>query len=102
MSEEEISGHILVSGRVQGVLFRAHTQDVACSLSLVGWVKNRKDGKVEVYCEGKKESVEKLIDWCRKGPSSAKVSDIELKYGEPTHKFEKFEIRYCNTLANHK
>lgn len=89
---EEVSCHILVSGRVQGVFFRAYTQDMAGSLGLVGWVKNIRDGRVEVYCEGEREKVEKLVEWCRKGPPSAIVKDVELKYGEPTHQFKRFEI----------
>ncbi|MFH0774469.1 MAG: acylphosphatase [bacterium] len=93
MSSDEISCHILVSGRVQGVFFRAHTKDGAISLGLVGWVKNLRDGRVEVYCEGEREKVEKLIEWCKKGPSSAIVRDVELKYGEPIHQLEGFEIK---------
>ena len=89
---EEVSCHILISGHVQGVLFRAYTERLAGSLGLVGWVRNLKDGKVEVYCEGEREKVEKLIEWCRKGPPSAEVRDVELKYGEPTHQTKAFEI----------
>ncbi|MDI6752611.1 MAG: acylphosphatase [bacterium] len=89
---EEVSCHILVSGRVQGVFFRAYTQDMAGSLGLVGWVKNIRDGKVEIYCEGERKEIEKFLKWCRKGPPFAIVRDIELEYGEPTHQFERFEI----------
>jgi acylphosphatase len=88
----EISCHILISGRVQGVLFRAYTERLAGSLGLVGWVKNLRDGRVEVYCEGEKEKVEKLIEWCGNGPPSARVRDVELKYGEPVHQTKVFEI----------
>ncbi len=86
--------HLFISGRVQGVFFRAHTQEVAHQLGLVGWVKNLDDGRVEIVAEGEGADLQRLIDWCRHGPPGARVDDVEIFYEEPTHEFKSFEIRY--------
>ncbi|HAW49878.1 TPA: acylphosphatase [bacterium] len=86
--------HILVSGLVQGVFFRANTKDVARSLGLVGWVRNLKNGKVEVYAEGKEEDIKRLVEWCRRGPRGARVSDIKVEYGNTQDGLDRFEVRY--------
>lgn len=69
--------HFWVSGRVQGVGFRYHTQVRATELGLLGWVRNLADGRVEVVAEGPRAQIEKLVEWCRKGPPSAKVVRLE-------------------------
>ena len=61
--------HMFVHGRVQGVFYRAKTQKVAEGLGLTGWVKNCRDGSVEIHAEGNKEKLEELIKWCRNGPA---------------------------------
>lgn len=86
--------HLFISGRVQGVFFRAYTKEVAQNLGLVGWVKNLEDGRVEIIAEGKKTDLQKLIEWCRQGPTGARVDDIEIIYEEPTNEFKSFEIKY--------
>jgi acylphosphatase len=86
--------HIYVSGHVQGVFFRAHTQEIAQRLNLVGWVKNLDDGRVEIVAEGSDNDLQKLIEWCWQGPPGARVDDVEIKYEEPTEEFKNFEIRY--------
>jgi acylphosphatase len=70
---------ILVSGRVQGVYFRAFTQKEAKKHQLSGFAKNLPDGRVEVVAAGPKEAVEKLILWCRKGPITARVDHVETE-----------------------
>ncbi|PKM35274.1 MAG: acylphosphatase [Gammaproteobacteria bacterium HGW-Gammaproteobacteria-10] len=70
---------ILVSGRVQGVYFRAFTQKEAKKHQLSGFAKNLPDGRVEVVAEGPKDAVEKLILWCRKGPITARVDHVETE-----------------------
>lgn len=70
---------ILVSGRVQGVYFRAFTQKEAKKHKLSGFAKNLPDGRVEVVAAGTKEAVEKLIQWCHKGPVTARVDHIETE-----------------------
>lgn len=74
------AAHVIVRGKVQGVYFRANTQKTAESLDLAGWVRNRPDGSVEIHAEGEKAKLEKLIVWCRQGPPSAQVKDVEIKW----------------------
>lgn len=86
--------HIFVSGRVQGVFFRAKTKSVATRLNLTGWVRNIPDGRVEVVVEGEEDKVNTLVDWCRKGPKFASVTGIEVKEEPFTGAFRDFRIRY--------
>lgn len=75
--------HVLISGKVQGVGFRASTRRRAKNLELAGWVKNTEDGKVEAVFEGEDDNVEEMLDWCRKGPSIAKVVNVDVEEEEP-------------------
>jgi len=68
--------HCIVSGRVQGVFFRASTQDIANRLGLKGWVKNRHDGAVELHACGEDKSLKQLQVWLSKGPADATVTDV--------------------------
>jgi acylphosphatase len=86
--------HVLVSGRVQGVFFRANTQEVAQRLGLSGYVQNLPDGRVEVVAEGNEEALRKLIEWCREGPPLARVERVEVRWENPTGAFTGFHIRY--------
>lgn len=70
--------HVFVSGKVQGVFFRSSTKDKADELGLSGWVKNLQDGRVEAVFEGEEGKVEKMVEWCRKGPEYAKVTTVEV------------------------
>ena len=72
--------HLIISGKVQGVFYRASCQETAQRLGLTGWVRNLPDGSVEVLAQGEKEKIEKLIEWCRKGPDGAKVSGVEMEW----------------------
>ena len=75
-----MSVHLIVSGRVQGVCFRAGTRDQALELGLCGWAKNCPDGTVEIHAEGDKKTLEQFITWCRKGPPAARVSALEVEW----------------------
>ncbi len=86
--------HIWVSGRVQGVYYRATTCDVARRLRLTGWVRNLPDGRVEIVAEGPEDSLKALIDWCWEGPPLAKVEDVEVVWESPTGEFDDFRVRY--------
>lgn len=86
--------HVLISGRVQGVWFRANTKDKAQQLGVKGWVRNTPDGKVEALFEGEEEGVKQMIEWCRHGPPLAKVSEVKVEWKEPENDFESFSIRY--------
>jgi acylphosphatase len=68
--------HLLVSGVVQGVAFRAYTVDEARRLGLAGWVRNLADGRVEVEAEGERAALEALVAFCRRGPPAAQVDDV--------------------------
>ncbi|MBS7645850.1 MAG: acylphosphatase [Candidatus Bathyarchaeia archaeon] len=86
--------HIYISGQVQGVFFRYETRRVAKELGVSGWVRNLPDGRVEVVAEGEEESIEKLIQFCRRGPPAAKVTNVEVKYEEPKGENRNFIIIY--------
>ncbi|MGB8215716.1 MAG: acylphosphatase [Candidatus Methanoperedens sp.] len=70
--------HVFVSGKVQGVFFRSSTKNMADELGLSGWVRNLQDGRVEAVFEGEEEKVEKMVEWCRKGPEYARVTGVEV------------------------
>ncbi len=86
--------HIFVSGRVQGVFYRATTQEVARRLRLRGWVRNLPDGRVEIVAEGPEDALKALIDWCWEGSPLARVEDVKVIWEEPTGEFEDFVVRY--------
>lgn len=83
---------IVVSGKVQGVYFRAHTQTAARQFKLTGWVKNCKNGKVEALLEGSQSDIETVIEICRKGPPASCVTGIEIKWKKATNEFDSFNI----------
>jgi acylphosphatase len=86
--------HIVVSGRVQGVFFRDHTQKEAAFLGVTGWVKNLFDGRVEIVAEGERERLERLIAAVRQGPPLAHVEDADVEWLESTGEFEGFKITW--------
>lgn len=84
--------HLRIRGRVQGVAFRYYTRRTAEKLGVVGWVRNRRDGSVEAVAEGDETAMEKFVEWCGQGPSSARVSDIDVDWLDPANDFSKFSI----------
>lgn len=84
--------HVIISGRVQGVFYRAHTRETARSLNLKGWVKNRYDSTVEAIFEGDEKDIEKMVEWCRQGPPSAKVDDVNVEWKKFTGEFNSFDV----------
>ncbi|MCS7279781.1 MAG: acylphosphatase [Thermodesulfobacteriaceae bacterium] len=86
--------HVFVSGRVQGVFFRAYTQKEAYKLGLKGWVRNLPDGRVEAIFEGEDLAVEKMIRWCHQGSPGAIVTKVEVIEEPYKGEFSTFEIRY--------
>ena len=73
-----------VTGRVQGVAFRWHTQEQAQRLGVAGWVRNEPDGSVLLHAEGDDDAVDALVAWCRPGPSMAKVDDVAVRDAAPS------------------
>ena len=90
----KLRAHVLIKGRVQGVFFRAETRSQACRLGIVGWVRNRWDGRVEALFEGEEKAVQKMIAWCYKGPPAAIIEDVEIKWEDYKGEFTSFSIRY--------
>ena len=86
--------HLFISGRVQGVFFRYNTKRVAEKLGVFGWVRNLEDGRVEVVAEGEEDKIDKLIEFCKRGPPLARVDKVEVKEEEFRGKFDRFEIKY--------
>lgn len=83
MEQQRIRRRVVVSGRVQGVAFRASTEREARARGLDGWVRNRADGSVEAVFEGAPEAVDALLAWCRAGPRFARVSGVEVQEEAP-------------------
>ena len=88
-----IRTHITIEGRVQGVGYRANTRRMANQLGLKGWVRNLRDGRVEIIAEGDEEMIDRLIQWCYRGPTSAYVSKVTIEKGEPTGEFNGFKVK---------
>ena len=86
-----VRAHVIISGEVQGVGFRFHTRIKARNLDLKGFVRNLDSGEVEVVFEGEKDKVKEMIEWCKKGPDSALVKDVKVKFENYTGEFENFE-----------
>lgn len=78
-----IRRRIVVDGRVQGVGFRQHCADAARREGVSGWVRNRRDGRVEAVFEGPAPAVGALVDWCRHGPALARVDRADVSEEEP-------------------
>lgn len=85
--------HLFISGRVQGVTFRASTRRKARDLGVNGWVKNLSDGRVEAVLEGEESGVDNLVEWCRHGPRLATVEEVEVKEEKPKG-LDRFEVKF--------
>jgi acylphosphatase len=86
--------HVWISGRVQGVFFRANTWKQARSLGLSGWVQNLPDGRVETVFEGEERATEAMLNWSRTGSPPARVDKVEVVEETATGEFAGFEIAY--------
>ena len=82
-----------VSGRVQGVWFRAWTEGVARRLGLTGWVRNLPDGRVEGFAEGPEGALETLLERLHEGPPAARVDAVQVEWTEPEG-HTTFEVRH--------
>lgn len=86
--------HIWVRGRVQGVFFRATACQQARTLELAGWVRNLRDGRVEIVAEGEEAAVAAFLAWCKQGPPRARVDGLEVRNEAPTGDLATFEQRW--------
>ena len=84
---------IVVSGRVQGVWFRASTREEALRLGLRGWVRNLPDGRVEAVFEGAVPALEQMLAWCKTGPRGARVERADARWAEPADDLDGFSVR---------
>ncbi len=86
--------HVWISGRVQGVFFRAYTRDEAHRLGLKGWVRNLRDGRVEAVFEGESEGIEAMLKWCRNGSPLSRVDHVQVNEEAVRDDFTHFEMQY--------
>ena len=84
---------VTVQGRVQGVAYRYYAQREAGRLGVHGWVRNEPDGSVAGHFEGDTEAVDALVDWCRGGPTGARVTHVAVREGADTGA-SRFDVRY--------
>jgi acylphosphatase len=84
---------MLISGRVQGVFFRQSTRQLAERLGLVGWVRNRSDGRVEAVFQGPPARVAEIERWCRQGPPGAHVREVESQDQPLEPALKRFDVR---------
>jgi len=85
--------HILVEGRVQGVGFRSYVRRLANQLGLKGWVRNLRDGRVEILAEGEEHLTDELVQWCYRGPTMAHVRNVLVEKEEATGEFNGFTTK---------
>ena len=92
--EDKARAHVIISGRVQGVFFRMETQQAAESYGVCGWVKNRRDGRVEAIFEGDADCVDRMIEWCRKGSAMSEVQKVDVNWEVYSGEFTGFDVTY--------
>jgi len=90
---DRVRAHVYVSGRVQGVYYRATTRDEARERGVDGWVRNLDDGRVEAVFEGPEDAVESMVAWCHEGSPKADVEEVTVERGPPEGR-SGFEVRW--------
>ena len=85
---------VFVSGYVQGVFFRETTKRRASDLNVTGWIRNRDAGGVDAIFEGEEQDVKSMVEFCRRGPPRATVTNFEVQWGKYVGEFAGFEIRF--------
>lgn len=86
--------HVFYSGRVQGVGFRMTAEETARSFDVVGWVKNLRDGRVEVVAEAEEPALKRFLEALQEGPMKNFIQRTEIAWGVATEAFDEFETRY--------
>ena len=89
----QVALHVRITGRVQGVFFRAWAAEQARGLGVQGWVRNAHDGSVEAHLEGDKTAVQQLVDLLHQGPPSAHVAAVDAQVAEPEGS-DRFEVKH--------
>jgi acylphosphatase len=90
----KVRAHIFIRGRVQGVFFRSETTYEAKQLDVTGWVRNVPDGRVEAIFEGEQENVKALVEFCKRGPPGARVTNVDIIWENYIGEFRNFEVKY--------
>jgi len=85
--------HVWISGRVQGVFYRAYTQDAARTHGVNGWVRNLPDGRVEAVFEGDARAVDAMVQWCHRGSPMSRVDRVEVQEEPYQGEFSDFGVR---------
>jgi acylphosphatase len=85
---------VIVKGIVQGVNFRYYSQRQAAKFNVSGWVKNLPDGSVAAVFEGDEQDVEAMVQWCRRGPPSAHVTELIAQPEEYRGEFSSFSVKF--------
>jgi acylphosphatase len=93
-NKDHLRAHVVVQGLVQGVWFRASTKDEADRVGVTGWVRNLQDGSVEAVFEGETKKIEEIVGWCHRGPSGARVTNVDIVWEPFKKEFDHFDIRY--------
>lgn len=91
---QKVRAHVLISGMVQGVCYRMETRRAAEQYDVTGWVKNKSDGRVEAVFEGEENKVHSVVEWCRRGPSLARVDHMDVDWETYKGEFKNFDILY--------
>jgi acylphosphatase len=89
---ENVRAHVIVTGRVQGVAFRADARWAAGRVGVTGWVRNRADGSVEAVVEGERAAVERMLAWFQQGSALARVEDVVVRWEAYRGEFPDFRI----------
>lgn len=85
--------HAYVTGRVQGVFFRASAADRARELGVSGWIRNLADGRVEVLAAGDDEALDAFVQWLHEGPPQARIDDVQVEDASAADVPDGFTIR---------
>lgn len=93
MSTDRQAVHLIVSGRVQGVGYRASARREAERRALTGWVRNLPDGRVEAWFEGERAALDGMLAWCAHGPTLARVADVASSWQVPLG-LQALEVRH--------
>ena len=89
----KVRAELRIQGRVQGVFYRQSTKETAVRLGLTGWTRNCPDGSVAAMFEGERDAVDAAIEWCRRGPPAAHVTEVTVDWHDFQDEFSSFRIR---------
>ena len=86
--------HAFYAGRVHGVGFRLTAEEIAQRCGVVGWIKNLRDGRVELVAEAEEAALQQFLDAIRQGPMKNFINDVDMSWSDASETFDEFEIRY--------